>query len=122
VRRCRGDPTARQLAGLRRSAPGLQVGDRHELKTLEAHNRSGTGAGGQIVRFVGNRFKVSEDQGAWGDFAMADPISVEGDSGALAVAEDGRIAGQVVGGLSGAYSIAQTMSYLLAAAGAQPAI
>lgn len=99
---------------------GLHLGEVHELHTLEALNRSGTGAGGQIVRFAGDTFKVSEVEGAWGNFAMADPISVEGDSGALVLAEDGGIAGQVAGGLDGAYSIAQMIRYLTSAADVTP--
>ena len=101
--------------------PGqLELGIPGHFRAFEAYNRSGTGAGGQIVRFAGDTFKVAEEEGAWGNFAMTDPISVEGDSGAIVVAEDGLIAGQVVGGLTGAYSITQVIRYLIEAAHVTP--
>lgn len=98
----------------------LVLGEQRPFHTFEAYNRSGTGAGGRMVRFAGDSFKVSETEGAWGNFAMTDPISVEGDSGAIVVDEDGVVAGQVVGGLPGGYSITQVIQYLLTSANVMP--
>lgn len=97
----------------------LRMGEIRHLRTLSPINLSGTGEGGRVVRFAGPEFFVAEDEGAWGDFIFVDPISVSGDSGSLAIAQNGLIAGQVVGGATD-YSIVQAIDYLVNATGATP--
>jgi hypothetical protein len=98
----------------------LVIGDPEDLRTLRPLNRSGTGREGRIVRCIGEKFFVREYEGSWGDFILVDPISVEGDSGSLALTSGGRVAGQVVGGRPGAYSIVQDIRYLMWAAQVEP--
>lgn len=91
-----------------------RVGRYQELGSLVPYNRSGIGVpAGGLARFAGDRFPVNSTEGCWGDFIMADAISAEGDSGAIVVNSADEVVGQVVGGLTGGFSIVQNISYIL---------
>jgi len=93
--------------------PFHAVGSAEKLHKAWAFNCSGTGSNGELVRSVHQTFAVDE-MGQWEDVATVDAaISIDGDSGAAVIDDQGNLIGQIVGGHPMAYSLVQNIDLLL---------